>query len=346
MLLVAVAVVLICASPATPADRLPAGGDHSPILSLPTPVGDVRYTPGHGLRVGDTGFTVAGYAAADLLHDEGGPTTFTVENVDLFVTWDPLARVHLFSEINLVEREEPHEDLETFQTDRLFGDFAAFDWLNLRVGKFLTPVGRWNQLHARPLVWTTSRPLATNLPFDPYVTGAMLFGSRFPRDGRLTYSVYGQFTDNFDVEPPPQPMDRGAGARLEYASLEGWSVAGSYLAFVDAGRWRHLTGVDTLWRRGRFELWGELAVQEPRRGPGRQWGFYLQPVVEVLPRIYLITRYEYYDQPAPDPAVNIGVLGLAYKPWSFVILKGEYLFADHRAEEAPPGVKTSFTLLF
>ena len=358
-----VAVVLICASPASPADHPPSpptSEAQASLLSLPTPIGAVRYTPGHGLRVGDTGLTLAGYGAVDLLHEEGGATTFRVENADLFVIWDPLARVHLFSEIDMVDQENPHEQRRTILTDRLFGDFAGFDWLNLRVGKFLTPIGRWNQIHARPLVWTTSRPLATTLPFDPYVTGAMLFGSRFPRAGTLTYSLYGQFTNSFDVEPPAQPMDRGVGGRVEYASLGGWSVAGSYLAFTalpgereaggtaagDERGWRHLAGLDTLWRRGPFELWGEFAFQEPAHGSGRQWGFYLQPVTEVLPRIYAIARYEYYKRAAPDPAINIGVLGLAYKPWPFVVLKGEYLFADHRAAQSPPGVKTSFTVLF
>ena len=360
--LLAVVVLVTRASP-TLAGPSPATDKPNPaIVSQPTPVGDLAYTPGRGLRVGRTRLTLAGYGAVDLLHDEGGPTTFRVENVDLFVIWDPLERVHLFSEIDMIDQEDPHEQRRTFLTDRLFGDFAGLDWLNLRVGKFLTPVGRWNVIHARPLVWTTSRPLATELPFDPYVTGAMLFGSSFPRAGTLTYSLYGQFTDNFDVEPPPQAMDRGVGGRVEFASLAGWSLAGSYLAFRaqpgerepaeqgaapaanDRG-WRHLTGVDTFWRRGPFELWGEFAFQEPAHGPGRQWGLYLQPVAEVLPRIYLIGRYEYYDPPE-EPAVNIGVLGVAFKPWPFVVLKGEYLFADHRAEESPPGVKSSFTVLF
>ena len=361
--MLAAVVLLTRASPAAAAGPYPPGADRPPALALPTPIGDVGYTPGRGLRVGDTRLTLAGYGAVDLVHEEGGPTTLRVESLDLFVIWDPLARVHLFSEIDTIDQEDPHEERRNFLTDRLFGDFAGYDWINLRVGKFLTPVGRWNQIHARPLVWTTSRPLATELPFDPYVTGAMLFGSRFPRTGTLTYSLYGQFTNNFDVEPPPQAQDRAVGGRLEYASLGGWSVAGSYLAFTalpgereaperggaaagEEGGWRHLTGLDTLWQRGPFELMGEFAFQEPARGPGRQWGLYLQAVEEVVRRVYLIQRYEYYDQPAPEPVVNIGVLGLAYKPWPFVVLKGEYLFADRRAEESPPGVKTSFTVLF
>src|SRR5207244_8441115 len=122
----------------------------------------------------------------------------------LFFIWDPTKRLHLFSELDVVEQDEPSAPRRTFQTERLYGDLAALDWLNLRVGKFLTPVGRWNLIHARPLVWTTSRPLVTELPFDRFTTGAMLFGSRFPGTGTLTYSLYGQFTDQFDAEPEPQ----------------------------------------------------------------------------------------------------------------------------------------------
>src|SRR5207248_2616954 len=95
--LLVVAVVLIRASPASPADHPPSpptSEAQASLLSLPTPIGAVRYTPGHGLRVGDTGLTLAGYGAVDLLHEEGGATTFRVENADLFVIWDPLARRH------------------------------------------------------------------------------------------------------------------------------------------------------------------------------------------------------------------------------------------------------------
>src|SRR5439155_890461 len=191
-------------------------------------------------------------------------------DLSLFFIWDPTKRLHLFSELDVVEQDEPDVARRTFQTARLYGDLAALDWLDLRVGKFLTPVGRWNLIHARPLVWTTSRPLVTELPFDRFTTGAMLFGSRFPGTGTLTYSLYGQFTDQFDAEPEPQAVDRSVGGRLEYASLGGWSVGGSYLSFTDAGRWRHLTGLDTLWQRGPLELMGEFAVQEPARGAGRR----------------------------------------------------------------------------
>ena len=91
----------------------------------------------------------------------------------------------------------------TFVAERLYGDVNASDQVNLRLGKFLTPVGRWNVIHAQPLVWTTSRPLTTLLPFDAHTTGAMLFGSLLPDDTGVTYSVYGQFVNSLDRSGRP-----------------------------------------------------------------------------------------------------------------------------------------------
>jgi hypothetical protein len=326
--------------------------DDTPVLSLPTAIGAVDYTPGRGLRVGDTGLTIGGYTNLNVTRDEGGPARFSFDDLSFFVTWDPIARLHLFSELefeDLVDIDDHGRQDTTdrrFTAERLYGDFTLADWLNLRIGKFLTPVGRWNVIHAQPLVWTTSRPLVTELPFDPHTTGAMLFGSLFPGAGALTYQLYGQFTDQFDAVPTFQPAERSGGARLEYERGD-WSIGGSYLRFSDrpTGHWRHLTGVDGLWRRERFELMGEATYEEPTDGPGRQWGLYLQAVEEVFPRVYLVERYEHFEV-SGSQAANLFVPGLAFKPVPYIVLKGEYLIADHRVEESPPGFKASFAILF
>ncbi len=46
------------------------------------------------------------------------------------------------------------------------------------------------------------------------------------------------------------------------------------------------------------------------------------------------------------PAVNLVVAGLAYKPVPYVVLKLEYLFANHPVDTSPPGVKSSIAVLF
>ena len=90
---------------------------------------------------------------------------------------------------------------------------------------------------------------------------------------------------------------------------------------------------------------GEFTWEAVASGPGAQWGLYLQPVLEVLPRLFLVTRYEHYDQ-AVGPTVDIGVGGLAWRPRPYLVFKTEYLFTSHRAEESPPGFRASVAVLF
>jgi hypothetical protein len=357
LLTAAVALVLSFGPPTAVAQSaepslLPDGGGAAG-YSLPSPIGDLHYTPGRGLRVGDTGLALGGYADAFLSRNEGGPADLGTDDVSVFVIWDPVARFHFFSELegeDLVHVDDHGHggtNESTFVAERLYADVTASDRVALRVGKFLTPVGRWNVIHAQPLVWTTSRPLTTMLPFDAHTTGAMLFGSLLPDDTGVTYSVYGQFVNSLDPQADqPYTADRSAGLRLACSPLDEWSVGASYLASHTQGDWDHLLGVDTLWRRGALELMGEGVVEDGAGHLGWQWGFYLQPVLRVLPRTYLVGRYEHFDQRAPAPQVNLIVTGLAFKPVPQVVLKGEYLFADHVAEDSPPGFKASMAILF
>ncbi|MFQ5666239.1 MAG: hypothetical protein ACE5I7_07375, partial [Candidatus Binatia bacterium] len=233
-----------------------------------------------------------------------------------------------------------------FVLERLYGDLEASDSVNLRVGKFLTPVGRWNVIHAQPLVWTTSRPLATEVAFDRHTTGATLFGSVYPRGGTLTYSLFGQFVDALEPTREVLPAGRSAGGRLEYSARSGLSVAATYLASSHHGDWQHLGGLDALWQRGPLELMSEWVFAKGTGELGDAWGGYVQSALEVLPSFYLVDRYEHFDQRAPEPEVNLVVLGAAYKPLPHVILKAEYLIADHPASESPPGFKASLAFLF
>ncbi len=330
----------------------PPGGAETATLEMGSPIGPLRYELGRGLHLGRTPFTLGGYTNVNLTRDEGGPARLKWDDLSLFVMAQPNPRFHLFAELefeDLVEVDDHGRGgtvNNLFTVERLYGDLAGSDEINLRVGKFLTPVGRWNVIHAQPLVWTTSRPLVTSLPFDNHVTGAMLFGSLFPHGGTLSYSVYGQFVNQFEPLAQPQPADRSAGARLEYTAPTGLSLGTSFFTFTDRGVWQQLAGLDGLWQRGRFELMGEFAYEAAPRDPGSQWGLYLQGVAEIVPRLYAVGRYEHFDQRRPEPEVNLFALGLAYKPLPPLVLKAEYLLADHPAQESPPGFKCSLAILF
>ena len=329
----------------------PVEASEAPIRTWASPIGPVSYTPGRGLRVGDTGLTLGGSSNLILFRDEGREAHLHLDDLSLFVIWEPISRVRLFSELEYEDvfdidtegRSESPDEAAT--VERLYLDLGVSDRVNLRTGIFLTPVGRWNQIHAAPLVWTTSRPLTTELPFDPNVTGAMIWGSVFPSGGTLTYTFYDQFAGPIEGNPSFHPADHSAGARLQYDADRGWSVGTSYLAALRNGDWNHLGGLDFLWSRRPLEIMGE-AIVEAGTGTAPQWGFYVQPVLAVSTRLALVTRYEHFAAPGPPPQVNIMTFGLAFRLLPTVVLKTEYQVVDRHADIAPAGFRASIAALF
>jgi hypothetical protein len=82
------------------------------------------------------------------------------------------------------------------------------------------------------------------------------------------------------------------------------------------------------------------------RGHTKQWGAYLQGVVNVYGPFYLVGRYEYFDPPRSATPLHLFTPALVYKPLPFMALKVEYRFTDQRNEDNPEGLFASFTTLF
>jgi hypothetical protein len=322
------------------------------VLISPTAIGDLEYRPGRGLRIGDTGFTIGGYSTIALSRLEGDHGRLRFDNLDLFVFFDPTPYLHFFSDtafqhiLDLDDTGGGTTSEAQTSIERLYGDLNLSDRANFRIGKFLTPVGRWNQVPAAPLTWTTSRPLVTMRPFDEHVAGGAFWGSLFPADALLSYKVYGQFFDPLTSTTSISQADDGVGTRLDLSTLGGWSIGGSYFAFTRHGEWNQLGGADAFWQHDRWEVSSELLAGHGDPDGQRIFGFYLQGVVELVAGIHAIARYEYYDPGANHAGIDLYDAGLAWRPLSFLILKADYLFANRSSEFASPGFQGSFALLF
>jgi hypothetical protein len=344
-------VAWLTAVPALRADDVgPIDFGTEPTFSHPSPIGTIRYTPGRGLALGDTGLNLGGYVNTTMNRNEGDPAVFSVEDLSLFVSWRIAPRLHVFSELEVENAvqidDEGHAGSsdERFTAERVYGDLTLTDSLTLRGGVFLTPVGRWNVIHAAPLVWTTSRPLVTDRPFNTRSTGVMAYGSFFPDAGLVTYSLYGQFADPIEGNPGFVPDDDSAGGRLEFGPTQDLSFGASYRAAERDGRWRHLGGLDLFWHWGRLELQSEAIVGSSYTA-ATEWGFYLQAAVELVPHVYLVERVEHYDPPG-NPPVNLVASGFLFRLLSNTVLKLEYLAADTNDQGTDPGLKAAIALLF
>jgi len=118
------------------------------------------------------GFHLGGYTSMDARLPRTETSQLKLNQVSMILTWDQGTRVKFFGELEL---EDPlaydhHQGINTKQSyldlERFYFDYNLNEKANVRLGRFLTPVGRWNQLHAPPLVWTASRPLVTTRFFS------------------------------------------------------------------------------------------------------------------------------------------------------------------------------------
>jgi hypothetical protein len=327
--------------------------EERPVLISPTAIGDLEYRPGRGLRIGDTGFTIGGFSTVGVSRLEGDQGRFGLDDLDLFVFFDPTPYLHFFSDtsfqhiLDLDDTGGGGTAQAEASIERLYADLNLSDRANFRLGKFLTPVGRWNQVPAEPLTWTTSRPLVTMRPFDEHSAGAAFWGSLFPTNASLTYEVYGQFFEPLTSTTSISQADQSVGARLDLSELAGWSIGGSYFAFTRHGEWNQLGGADVFWQHDRWEVSSELLAGHGDPDGQRIFGFYLQGVADLVAGIHGIARYEYYDPGANHAGIDLYDAGVAWRPLPFLILKADYLFANRSSPEfASPGFRASFALLF
>jgi hypothetical protein len=322
-------------------------------LAPPNP--DWEYHLGQGLRLGDTGLTLGGYGSVRYENLRGHSPQLTVSALSLFISWDPGMRVRFFSELELedltVARGEHSFDSynNAFEAERLYADVYLFDEATLRLGKFLTPVGRWNLIHADPLVWTTSRPLITSQPFAVDTTGGMLYGHVYPLGRDLDYSLYLEVSDDLDPNDREGPFSEAVGIHL--ATRLGSTELGFSYANFERGQERrereNLFGLDFFWARQRLELTGEFLYRVGTRSPdGDEWGLFAQGTVPLSERFFAIGRYEFFDPRGLFPGVHLWVAALAFRPLPPLILRAEYSFARDNVAKVPEGFATSIALLF
>jgi hypothetical protein len=323
---------------------------------LSPPGAQWEYHLGHGLRIGDSGLTLGGYGSVryEALHER--PQEFAASALSLFISWDSGARVRLFSELELEDFAVAREGRKfgsrsaPFEAERLYADTYFSDMAIVRLGKFLTPIGRWNLIHADPLVWTTSRPLVTFQSFSSDATGGMLYGTVSPLGKDLEYSLYAEVTDELNPDPHEKPFTEAAGLHLVSHLTDSTELGLSYANFKreeERNEDHNLLGADFLWTQKGFELTGEFVYRLGERRPDSdEWGIFAQGVVPLSARFFAIGRYEFFDPEGPLPGVHLWVGGLAFRPLSPLLLKAEYSVGHDNRAGVAEGFATSVSILF
>ncbi|MDD4913716.1 MAG: hypothetical protein PHW13_01590 [Methylococcales bacterium] len=345
---------------------------------------DNGYQLGRGYALGETGITLGGYASTHLQALGRDPWNWNISSLSAFVSWDSGSKLRFFSETeveNALSTNDNHNLTTNFTSlhiERLYLDYLLNNQVTIRVGKMLTPIGQWNQIHVDPLVWTTSRPVATTNLFSNYASGVMLQGTVLLGKRLLEYSVYSDYSAVLDpstsrVQGPV--FDNAQGLRLRYEVTDTLKLGLSYADFAllnSTSIRNHLLGMDLAWSYQRFAINSEVVLNMKDPGTdGRRyshdadeldfsnksatlnaWQGYIQGVAPLVNSVYAVARYEFFDQdnrgfnPANRKFGQAEVFGLAYRPMPPVVWKLEYRLGKNNAQLAPDGLLASFAVLF
>ena len=325
-----------------------------------------HYELGHGYSVPSANLTIGGYFTLRWQDPHHKSSSLDTEDASMFLSWNPAARTHVFSEIEIgqgltLDRHGLNTHNAEFDLERLYVDYDATNRFTLRFGKFLTPIGHWNLIHASPLVWTTSRPLVTERIFAQQSTGAMVYGTLPLRDDELDYIAYADDTNDLDPKnegtkgveagiPPTDKFMNAYGFRLVYHMFEDSTRLGlSYSSFHMHGfkERKHLVGVDGTWSRNGYELSSEFAFRASEEGNERaEWGGFVQGVAPLFGHLYGVARGEWFNSRLTRGTATIGTFGLAYRPVSPLVFKLEYHIGDNNDVVAPDSWLASMAVLF
>lgn len=316
---------------------------------------DASYHLGSGFQIPDTGFRIGGYATGTYERDSDSPPRVAADNLSLFVWWEGEGRWKFFSELEyedlLLTRNRVQGQNDGYLSlERAYVDYALTDNTDVSVGKFLTPIGRWNSIHATPLVWTTSRPLVTTLAFPTNMTGLVVNGSLPDVGNGIEYKIYGANGDELRPNPALDPFSSAFGAHLAWTIVPGVQLGFSYADF-DQEKTRperkQLSGIDFVWSRNRYELSAEAVYRFSDKGSALdEKGGYVQFVAPLTQKLYAVVRYESYRQARQQAPTQLRVAGVAYRITPALVLKAEWAASRHNTVDAPDGLLTSISVLF
>lgn len=285
-----------------------------------------------------------------------------------------LPRLTYFAELEAASSSRENwtgdREQDAFDVERLYGEVRIADALRIRAGRFLTPVGQWNEEHADPLTWTPHRPLTTYRPFAKSTTGVQLAG-QFSLGGHdAGYALYAS-PRMFFKEQEEAVFSRAIGARFAIEVAPGATLGASFADFrasrpvsaeddtlehsggdsegevsegggvevedrVEDVANRQLWGVDLRIDTRWLDIHSEAVTVSPTPQRPRENGAFVQAAIPLFGGISAVGRAEYYD-PVVSSALRIGTAGLTYRPIPKLTFKVAHQWTSRLSLRVPNG---------
>jgi hypothetical protein len=295
---------------------------------------------------------LSGYANLVGSGPKNGPASIELDDLALFVSarvnrWiNPFMEAEVYAVPFWIQGKGAQFNSAKVTIERLYNDVEVTENNTIRVGKFLAPINHWNLIHAAPLVWTVNRPITSSSSVDNYITGLQVRHDFDLMSGHALEVYLQPYTEFLPVavgpnQPSYQTTFGGrwtlhedlayyAGFELQYARLQNSNNIDSSHASVS---------FDANWKHQYFELETELLYTHVYNPTplmhSADWGGYLQMAIPLIYSFHAIGRYEHFQFAYKADAVDVGLIGVVWRPEPHYSIKLEWQQTSAGANHVP-----------
>lgn len=287
-----------------------------------------EYLFGEGLQVEDSPLIVGGYLST-VLESGQNKKEVHIDDVALLMygEYDQIDFMAEFETADMYAKEfgsDPKEEFKAeFHTERLYLDYYFDDTKRLRVGKFNSDAGFWNQMPINVLRDTTSSPHLVN-DFFPKLTTGLNYEFHPSESYFERLSLTFQNTNDLDSEYNNFNIDRHYSVSADIKDQNRmWRLSGGYFRYKSLREALYLLAGLKMEDKG-WNLLIESIVRKDHQERKIAYDIYAQGVWHIMSKHDLIVRGEVEKAPVALKHEGNVIAGYTYRPLKNVALKGEY----------------------
>lgn len=289
--------------------------------------------------------------------------TFDQHHFNIIAVYQIDQYFRVFSEIDWEHgaSHKPGEITGKIYLSNAFLDYKLTDAFRVRIGKFVSPFGIYNERHdATPTFISTKLPhsvygdheLSTGIKerlFAETSTGIQVLGNLFASGWEVKYQWYlsnGRGTKPSEQDDNP---NKGIGARFVVSPpIEDLRLGASYYSDrngKDGNTRQSALGFDAELDNSNLHLESEVIIHRIEKVDGtgisngtfrKGFGYYVLVACTFFDKLTPFTRYEFHDHDIDEPGVNenLGMIGINYSITPKVYLKNEVHFHNFHGTAA------------
>lgn len=306
--------------------------------------------------------SINGYTSFEyekMLDSEGGGDpngSFDADAIDLVLNFQISDKIRAATDLTWEHGAATEDDRGNVAVEYAFVEYTFTDALKVRVGKFLTPFGVFNQIHtAKPAFLTVKEAASTNSPsrivedadrfFPRWGTGIALQGDGTMGNVGYDYDFLLANGDQENTNPFEEDDNKSKSvtARFRLEPTDSLQVGASvyYDRFSEGSELDSIrsVGLELDWQISRVKLLAEVVsgTQELEAGGStKQLGWFIQPSYGFENGVTPYLRYDWIDPDTdrPDDEGEDFILGVNWEASRWFMIKVENNWFKGRADSS------------